>query len=54
MVKKLGGVITILAMPYDEQGRIDVESLRRQVDFNIDAGVHGLGIALGSEVFRLS
>ncbi len=47
-------MITILAMPYDEQGRIDVESLRRQVDFNIDAGVHGLGIALGSEVFRLS
>ena len=54
MDKDLHGVITILSMPFDEQGRIDAESLRRLVDFNIDAGVHGLGIALGSEVFKLS
>jgi len=30
------------------------ESLRRLVEFNIAAGVHGLGLALGSEVYKLS
>ena len=54
MSRELRGVITILAMPFDEQGRIDVDSLRKLVDFNIGAGVHGLGIALGSEIFKLS
>ncbi|MCC6453856.1 MAG: dihydrodipicolinate synthase family protein [Caldilineaceae bacterium] len=48
------GVFPILVTPFDEQGRIDEESLRRLIDFNIDAGVHGLGVALGSEIFKLS
>lgn len=48
------GVFPILVTPFDEQGRIDEESLRRLIDFDIDAGVHGLGVALGSEVFKLS
>lgn len=48
------GVFPILVTPFDEQGRIDEESLRRLVDFNINAGVHGLGVALGSEIFKFS
>lgn len=48
------GVFPILVTPFDEQGRIDEESLRRLIDFDINAGVHGLGVALGSEVFKLS
>lgn len=48
------GVVPILVTPFDDQGRIDDESLRRLVDFTIDAGVHGLGIALGSEVYKLT
>lgn len=48
------GVFPILVTPFDEQGRIDEESLRRLIDFNISAGVHGLGVALGSEIFKLS
>ena len=47
------GVFPILVTPFDEQGRVDEESLRSLIDFNIDAGVHGLGVALGSEVFKL-
>jgi 4-hydroxy-tetrahydrodipicolinate synthase len=34
--------------------QVDVESLQRLVDFNLNAGVHGLGVALGSEVIALS
>ncbi len=48
------GVFPILVTPFDENARIDEESLRRLVEFNIQSGVHGLGIALGSEVFKLS
>jgi dihydrodipicolinate synthase/N-acetylneuraminate lyase len=48
------GVFPILVTPFDEKARIDEESLRRLIDFNIDAGVHGLGVALGSEIFKLS
>jgi len=48
------GVFPILVMPFDSQGRIDEDSLRRLVEFDIQAGVHGLGVALGSEIFKLS
>jgi 4-hydroxy-tetrahydrodipicolinate synthase len=48
------GVFPILVTPFDEASRIDEASLRSLVDFNLDAGVHGLGVALGSEIFKLS
>ncbi|MFH1084267.1 MAG: dihydrodipicolinate synthase family protein [Chloroflexota bacterium] len=48
------GVYPILVMPFDEQERIDVESLQSLVDFCIANGVHGLGVALGSEVFKFT
>lgn len=51
---ELHGVVPILLTPYDSRGRVDEESLRRLVEFNIGAGVHGLGIALGSEIFKLT
>ncbi len=48
------GVFPILVTPFDERSQIDEESLRSLVEFNLQAGVHGLGVALGSEVFKLS
>ena len=48
------GVFPILLTPFDEQERIDEDSLRGEVDFVIDAGVHGVGLALGSEILSLS
>ena len=50
----LHGVVPILLTPFDEAGNLDTESLRRLVAFNIEAGVHGLGIALGSEIAKLA
>ena len=50
----LHGIWPILVTPFDDTGRLDLESLRRLVAFNIAAGVHGLGIALGSEVYKLA
>lgn len=50
----LHGVVPILLTPFDEAGRIDEESLANLVEFNVAAGVHGLGVALGSEIFKLT
>ena len=50
----LRGVVPILVTPFDEKGRIDVDSLQSLIDFNIAAGVHGLGVALGSEIFKFN
>ncbi len=48
------GVVPILVTPFHADGRIDEESLAALIDFNIGAGVHGLGVALGSEVFKFT
>jgi len=50
----LHGVVPILVTPFDEAGKIDEESLANLVEFNISAGVHGLGVALGSEIFKFN
>jgi 4-hydroxy-tetrahydrodipicolinate synthase len=50
----IAGVVPILVTPFDENGRIDEDSLRSLIDFNIAAGVHGIGVALGSEIFKFS
>ena len=48
------GLFPILATPFDEEDRIDEEDLRREVDFVIENGAHGVGIAFASEVVKLS
>jgi 4-hydroxy-tetrahydrodipicolinate synthase len=54
MAVVLRGVYPILVTPFDDQEDIDEDSLRNVVDFTIGAGVHGLGIALGSEIQKLT
>jgi len=54
MAVMLRGVYPILVTPFDDHEEPDEESLRHLVDFTIAAGVHGLGIALGSEIQQLS
>ncbi|MDP8924605.1 MAG: dihydrodipicolinate synthase family protein [Chloroflexota bacterium] len=48
------GVFPILVTPFDEDGRIDEDDLRSVVEFNLANGVHGLGLALGSEFLKLT
>jgi dihydrodipicolinate synthase/N-acetylneuraminate lyase len=50
----LEGIVPILITPFDENGRIDGGSLCSLVEFNVMVGVHGLGVALGSEIFKLT
>ena len=48
------GVVPILLCPFFDDGHLDIESLERQVEFNIEAGVHGLGLAIASEMFKFN
>lgn len=51
---RMTGVYPILVTPFDQKSRIDEESVRTLVEYNLGAGVHGLGIAMGSEVLKLT
>lgn len=50
----LRGVIPIVITPFLDEGHIDEASLRAEIRWTASVGVHGLGIALASEVPRLS
>lgn len=51
--RTMQGVYPILSMPFDADARIDFEDLRHEVEWAIGHGVHGLGIAMASEVYKL-
>lgn len=52
--RTMKGVYPILSTPFDSQGRIVFEDLRKQVDWMVEKGVHGVGIAVASEVYKFT
>ena len=52
--REMRGIFPIISMPFDADGRIVFADLERQVEWLIEQGVHGLGIAMASEVFKLT
>ncbi len=48
------GVYPILSLPFDSHGRIVMDDLKREVDWMAECGVHGVGIAVASEVYKLN
>ena len=44
----------MLVTPFDEHERMDEASLRCLVDYEINAGVHGLGISFPGEIDKLT
>src|SRR5947199_9896160 len=52
--ERMQGVYPILMTPFDEQDRIDEDGLRSVVEFNLENGVHGVGLALGSEMLKMT
>jgi len=51
---KFAGVYPILYMPFNEKFDIDYEDLRKLTEFVVASGADGLGIAMGSEIFKMS
>ena len=52
--KTMRGVFPILVTPFDDRDRVDIDSLQNLVDYCIDQGVHGFGIAYATEIPKLT
>ena len=51
----LEGIAPILFTPFDEDGEIDAEGLRRIARFEVDGGVHAIGInGFASEAYKMT
>ncbi|MDP3064101.1 MAG: dihydrodipicolinate synthase family protein [Chloroflexota bacterium] len=49
------GLYSVMVTPFDERGAVDAPALRRVIEFNIEAGAHGIvAPVFGSEFFTLS
>ena len=46
---RIAGAVPVLLMPFDERDEFDAESMRRQVDFCVDAGSDVLAFGWGTE-----
>jgi len=53
-VTGIEGIVPILLTPFNDDMSIDHVSLEREVAATLAAGVHGIGIAIGSEIFKLT
>jgi 2-keto-3-deoxy-L-arabinonate dehydratase len=54
-VTPIEGLVPIVATPFDAEGRLDEESLRREVDYLIGAGVDGLTVfGVAGEFYAVS
>jgi len=50
----ISGVVPVLQMPYQDDERIDYETLKKEVDHVLSAGSDGVTLALASELIRLT
>ena len=52
--EKIRGIYPVLYAFFDENGGLDRDAMRRQVDFCVESGVHGVTVlGLGTEVYKL-
>lgn len=51
---QLAGIFPVFQTPYHENESIDFETLAGEIDWLFDCGVDGVGLAMVSEVLRLS
>lgn len=54
MNNEISGVLPILHTPFDDQDRIDRESLAREIDWAYQVGADGVCVAMVSELLRLT
>ncbi len=52
--RSMKGVYPILSAPINAQGQLVVEDLERQVEWIIGKGVHGVGIAVATEIYKFT
>jgi 4-hydroxy-tetrahydrodipicolinate synthase len=55
MARPVRGLVPIVATPFNVEGRLDEESLRREVDYLVEAGVDGLTVfGVAGEFYAVS
>ena len=51
----LAGIIPVVVVPFDDAGAVDERALRRVVGFELEGGVHGIGVnGFASEAYKLT
>lgn len=54
MSAEFRGVIPVLCTPFDDEGEIIEEDFRREIEYCVDVGAHGISIGDASESFKLA
>ena len=52
--RSINGVYPILSAPINEKGQLVMDDLENQVEWMIGKGVHGLGIAVATEIYKFT
>jgi 4-hydroxy-tetrahydrodipicolinate synthase len=52
--RSMKGVYPILSAPINSKGQLVIEDLEKQVEWMIGKGVHGLGIAVATEIYKFT
>lgn len=52
--RTMKGIYPILSIPFNAEGQIDLEDLQKETEWEIEAGVDGIGIGMASEVYKLT
>ena len=52
--RSMKGVFPILSTPTNRKGQTVLDDLKKQVEWMIENGVHGVGIAIASEIYKYS
>ena len=52
--RSMKGVYPILAAPINKKGQLVMDDLENQVEWLISKGVHGLGIAVATEIYKFN
>ena len=51
---RITGAVPVLVMPFDSDGTIDEESLRREIGFCVEAGAQAIAFGMGRESAMLT
>ncbi len=51
---RIHGAVPVLVAPFDDTGAVDEDSLRRQIDFCVEAGSNAIAFGMGTESHMLT
>ncbi len=52
--RRIHGAVPVLVAPFDDRGAVDEDSLRRQIDFCVEAGSDAIAFGMGTESHMLT